>query len=195
MSSFSRGGGDADFDAMARLVEGDDLALNEIMDRWTPRLGAFLMRLLGSEGDAVDLVQETFIAVYRAKGRYQPKAKFSTWLFGIASNLARQRLRWRQRHPEVALDLELEGALESDPRFRSGETPATELQTAERATAVRFAVSALPPDLREALILNEYEDMPHAEIAKILHCTTKAVETRIYRAKQLLRKSLRENLM
>lgn len=195
MSFTFSGGGDADFEAMARMVEGDDLALNEIMERWTPRLGAFLVRFLGSEGDAVDLVQETFIAVYRAKGRYQPKAKFSTWIFGIASNLARQRQRWRRRHPEVALDLELEGELGSDPRFRSFETPSTDLQASERATAVKLAVSALPPDLRGALILNEYEELPHAEIARILHFSTKAVETRIYRARQLLRKSLRENLI
>lgn len=190
MSHSSSGGGDPDFDAMARMVQGDDLALNEIMDRWTPRLGAFLVRYLGSEGDAVDLVQETFIAVYRAKGGYQPTAKFSTWLFGIASNLARQRLRWRRRHPEVALDLELEGELESDPRFCAAENPATKMQEAERAVAVRSAVLSLPPDLREALILGEYEELPHAEISRILQCSTKAVETRIYRAKHLLRKRL-----
>lgn len=190
MSQTSSGSGDIDFNAMARMAQGDDLALNEIMDRWTPRLGAFLTRYLGSEGDAVDLVQETFLAVYRAKGAYQPRAKFSTWIFGIASNLARQRLRWRRRHPEVALDLELEAEIKSDTRFVSEETPATQMQVSEMAASVRSAVMALPTDLREALILCEYEELTHAEIAKVLRCSTKAVETRIYRAKQFLRKSL-----
>jgi RNA polymerase sigma-70 factor, ECF subfamily len=189
MSQWSGSGEDPDVGAMGRLAMGDDLALNEIMDRWTPRLGAYLARFLGSQSDAADLVQETFVAVYRARFRYRPTAGFSSWIFGIASNLARQKLRWRKRHPEVALDLELHESGQK-PQARTGRDPSIQLQAEETAVAVRSAVMSLPAELREALILGAYEELPQAEIAQILGCSTKAVETRIYRAKQLLRKKL-----
>lgn len=185
--------GDSDVEAMARLAQGDDLALNEIMDRWTPRLGAYFLRFLGSEGDATDLVQETFVSVYRARFRYRPTAKFSSWIFGIASNLARQKLRWRKRHPEVALELEMEET-STVQRDQVAEDPSIQMQTKETAAAVRSAVISLPADLREALILGVYEDLSQVEIAEILGCSTKAVETRIYRARQLLRKKLNPHL-
>lgn len=177
---------DSDLIAMARLARGDEQALDEIMVRWTPRLGNYLQRFTGSEADAMDLVQETFLAIYRARERYRPSARFSTWVFGIARNLARQKLRWRRRHPEVAWDAE-----QADPRGQSEETPYSELKAAERAAEVRQAILSLPSLQREAIILSEYEDLPHAEIARILRCSPKAVETRIYRAKQVLREKLR----
>lgn len=182
--------GNCDVESMTRLAQGDDLALNEIMDRWTPRLGAYLLRFLGSENDAADLVQETFVAVYRARFRYRPTAKFSSWIFGIASNLARQKLRWRQRHPEVALELELEKT-NSFRQDHVADDPSTRMQAKETAAAVRAAVISLPAELRETLILGVYENLSQAEIARILGCSTKAVETRLYRARQLLRKELR----
>ena len=180
---------DADVEAMTRLAHGDDLALNEIMERWTARLGSFLARFLGSENDAAELVQETFVAVYRARMRYRPNGKFSSWIFGIAGNLARQRLRWRKRHPEVALDLEMEESRPVQPDHFL-ENPSLKMQGKETAAAVRSAVMALPAELREALILATYEELPQSEIAQILGCSTKAVETRIYRARQLLKKKL-----
>lgn len=175
---------------MLRLREGDDLALNEIMDRWTPRVASYLTRYLGNESDALDLTQETFVGVYRARLSYKPKAKFSTWLFGIATNQARQRLRWRRRHPEVAFELEHESAHERNPLIVASGDPGKDALQAERAIAVRDAVLALPDDLREAVTLFEYEDLSHAEIAVIAKCSNKAVETRLYRARQQLRESL-----
>ena len=181
---------DPDVDAMHRLRHGDDLALNEIMDRWTPRVASYLTRYLGNESDALDLTQETFVGVYRARLNYQPKSKFSTWLFGIATNQARQRLRWRRRHPEVAFELEHESAQERNPLIAASADPGQDVLQNERAAAVRHAVLALPEDLREAMTLFEYEDLSHAEIAAIAKCSTKAVETRLYRARQQLRESL-----
>lgn len=186
---------ESDFDvrAMKRLAQGDNSALNEIMERWTPRLGSYLIRFLGSESDATDLVQETFVAVYHAKQRYRPTAKFSSWIFGIASNLARQKLRWRTRHPEFALNLEVEecGVVGED---HFSENPSTKMQAQETADAIQAAVTSLPVELREPLILGTYEALPQAEIAKILGCNTKAVETRIYRARQILKKKLLAHL-
>lgn len=184
------GTADADVVAMGRLAQGDDLALNEIMDRWAARLGFFLTRFVGSEDDASDLVQETFIAVYRSRLRYLPQAKFSTWLFGIASNLGRQRLRWRSRHPEVAFGLLPDEAVDASPGTGAEVSPSEQIEARERATRVRTAVLSLPEDLREALILSEYEGLPHAESAAILKCSPKAVETRVYRARQILRRKL-----
>lgn len=194
MSQGSPEGDGLDVDAMARLADGDDLALNEIMDRWASRLGAYLVRFLGNATEATDLVQETFVAVYRARAQYRPTARFSSWIFGIASNLARQKLRWRRRHPEVALNLDFEESSFTHCQNQLPADPSTELQAGETASAIRSAVLALPPELRKPLVLGIYEEMSQAEIAHILKCSTKAVETRIYRAKQILRKALHKQL-
>lgn len=182
---------DPDVVAMSRLQGGDDLALNEIMDRWQRRLTSYLIRLTGSETVAVDLAQETFVRVYQNRIRYRPTGAFSTWLFAIASNLARHHIRWRLRHPAFSIDAtagtqhsiaEILPASDPDPRAL--------LEKDERAEAVRDAISDLPPDLREALILFEYEDMSYDQIATIQGCSAKAVETRLYRARGILRKRL-----
>jgi RNA polymerase sigma-70 factor (ECF subfamily) len=176
---------------MSRLREGDDLALNDIMDRWQSRLTGYLLRLTGSEAIAVDLAQETFVRVYGNRLRYRPSGAFSTWLFAIASNLARHHLRWQLRHPTISLDAPtsisgsaLEGMQAADP------DPRTRLEEAERAEVVRVAIAELPPDLREALILFTYEEMSYEQIATIQQCSIKAVETRLYRARAALRKKL-----
>jgi RNA polymerase sigma-70 factor, ECF subfamily len=182
---------DPDVLAMSRLREGDDLALNGIMDRWQSRLTGYLIRLTGSEAIAVDLAQETFVRVYGNRFRYQPSGAFPTWLFAIASNLARHHVRWQLRHPTISGDaaggtsgsvLESVPAADPDPR--------ASLERAERTEAVREAIAELAPDLREALILFTYEDMSYEQIATIQRCSTKAVETRLYRARALLRKKL-----
>jgi RNA polymerase sigma-70 factor, ECF subfamily len=183
---------DPDVVSMSRLREGDDLALNEIMDRWQRRLTSYLLRLTGSEAVAIDLAEEVFVRVYQNRTRYRPTGGFSTWLFAIATNLARQHLRWKLRHPTVSIDVpagktphaiaEILPSSEPDPRAR--------LEEDERTEAVRGAIAELPADLREALILFEYEEMSYDQIAKIQGCSTKAVETRLYRARAILRKRL-----
>jgi len=183
---------DIDIAAMARLGAGDDLALNELMDRWRTRLISYLMRMVGDEVSAIDLAQETFVRVYQARQSYRPAAAFSTWLFAIATNLARQHLRWRRRHPAISLDddsKETERLHEQVPA--GGNTPSQSAQEAERARAVRRAIGALPQDQREAVILFEYEGLSHAEIGAVTGCSPKAVETRLYRARQTLRQKLR----
>lgn len=95
---------EADRDAMLRLKDGDDLALNELMTRWQLPLVAFIQRYIGNPTEALDLAQETFVRVYESRRRYKPTAKFSTWLFTIASNLCRNFFRWQGRHPAVSLD-------------------------------------------------------------------------------------------
>lgn len=181
---------EADVLAMQRLQGGDDLALNEIMGRWKQPLASYLMRQLGSHEDALDLTMETFVRVYESRHRYAPSARFARWLFTIATNLARNHVRWKERHPEVTLETTEEESSPLDHLSDTGLCASKQLEAKERAQAVRRAVTDLPPELRTALVLFEYEDLSHAEIASIEGCSAKAVETRLYRARQYLEQKL-----
>jgi RNA polymerase sigma-70 factor, ECF subfamily len=176
---------------MARLNAGHDAALNALMDRHSARLFHYLLRQLGNEADAADLAQETFVRVYHHRARFDPAQKFSTWLYAIATNLLRDRFRWQRRHPQVSLDAEREQAgsfLDALPA--AAVPPGEQLAAAERAAEVRAAIASLPDELRSPLLLSEFEGLSHAEIGVILSCTAKAVETRLYRARNHLRQRL-----
>ncbi|HEV2393179.1 MAG TPA: sigma-70 family RNA polymerase sigma factor [Verrucomicrobiae bacterium] len=179
---------------MALLAEGHEAALNALMARHAQKLFHYLLRSLQDEDDAADLAQETFARIYQNRAKFDPNQKFTTWFYAIASNLVRDRYRWRSRHPQVSLDAEngqSEAALK-DSLPSLDRAPDQNLQTQERANAVRKAVAALPQELRQPLILAVYEEMSQAEIAAILNCSVKAVETRIYRARLQLRAGLGE---
>lgn len=171
---------------MLALQRGDELALNRLMERWQTPLRSFLYRRTLNEADALDLAQETFVRVYQHRERFRNGAKFSTWMFQIALNLARDHARRQRRRPTEPLANAPEQAHEL--------TPKTQLAEAERAAVVRAAIANLPDDLREAVLLSEYEDLSHAEIAEIVNASPKAVETRLYRAREHLRKALRRFL-
>ena len=177
---------------MKRLAGGHEAALNELMHRHAEKLFHYLIRCLQNEEDAADAAQECFVRVYQNRAQFDPQQKFSTWLYTIASNLVKDRYRYRSRHPQVSLDAENEQTGES---FRenlpaASNTPSERLETEERVAAVRRAVADLPEELRTPLILAEYEERSQSEISAILGCSAKAVETRIYRARQRLRASL-----
>jgi len=177
---------------MARLVAGRDEALAVLMERHGASVIRFLRQTLGNEEDANDLAQETFVRVYRARESYRPEHKFTTWLFTIAANLARNQLRWRARHPNVSLEAESGDAEGTLGATLSADTVIAHeaAATTERHEAVRAAVQALPEDLREAIVLCEWEDMAVAEAAAVLETSPKAVESRLYRARGLLRARL-----
>jgi RNA polymerase sigma-70 factor, ECF subfamily len=164
-----------------------------LMERYGQPIFHYLIRILQNEADAADLAQETFVRVYQNCRKFDPGQKFSTWLYAIATNLARDRLRWRQRHPQVSLDAENEesGAKLGDVLPEKSPLPDEALEANERAATVRAAVAALPEELRVPLILAEYQEQSQAEIAVVLNCSVKAVEMRIYRARQQLRERLR----
>lgn len=180
-----------DAELMARLAGGDDLSLNALMLRWREKVAAFLYRMTGHPDAAADLAHETFVKLYQARQRYRPTAKFSTYLFGIAANLARNHARWKSRHPAVSLDGEEGGSVLNDAMDK-GPSPEESAISAERLRAVHSAMQSLPADLREAMSLFIDEDMSYAEIAAVAGCTAKAAETRIYRARQLLKESLKD---
>ena len=181
-----------DVECMLRLKNGEDTALNELMTRWQKPLVSFILRYAGNEQDALDLAQETFVRVFESRARYEPRSKFSTWLFTIATNLCRNQARWRERHPTVTLhatgddeDSGLESTLPA-----TGDTPSDSAEREDLASAVREAIQTLPHDLKTAVLLFEYQEQGYEEIAATLRCSPKAVETRLYRARQLLRGSL-----
>lgn len=176
---------------IAALAGGDDRALGALIDRWHLPLRQFVFRFVQQAEDTEDLVQETFVRVFRHRERYRPESKFSTWLFTIAVNLCRNHAARRRRRPTVSLDDGGEdGARQRREAVSLDAGPHERVDHAERVAAVRAAIGALPADLRTAVLLFEYEHLSHAEIATIESTTPKAIETRLYRARQRLRKSL-----
>jgi RNA polymerase sigma-70 factor (ECF subfamily) len=178
---------------MQRLAGGHDAALNDLMARHARPVFQFLCRMLGNEDDANDLAQETFVRVYHHRASFKPGARFTTWLYTIAANLARNHHRWRARHPNVSLDAESDATGESigDLLPASNPAPDSAAVATERAAAVRAAVASLPADMREVIILCEWQDLSSAEAAAILETTPKAIDNRLYRARNLLRDRLK----
>jgi RNA polymerase sigma-70 factor (ECF subfamily) len=176
---------------MVRLAEGHDAALNDLMERHAGPVYQFLYRMLSDEEDANDFAQETFARVYRYRDRYDGR-KFTTWLYTIASNLARNEYRRRGRHSNISLDAECgdEGKTLGDTLKSNQAMPGDEADSAERARFVRNAVDELPAELREAIILCEWEEMSAEDAASVLNTTKRAVESKLYRARQRLRERL-----
>lgn len=176
---------------MAELAGGDEIALGALMTRWELPLKCYLERLLANAADAEDLAQETFVRLYKVRRDFKNGARFSPWLYSIASNLAKNRLRWRSVRQLISLDT----AEPDSPAFQRPDPDATTgAHTAmekERADAVRAAIASLPLDLRTAIILAEYEGLSHIEVGAALGCTAKAVEGRLHRARTALRQVLR----
>jgi RNA polymerase sigma-70 factor (ECF subfamily) len=162
------------------------------MERHSGPVFQFLYRMLGDEQDANDFAQETFVRIYRNRERFDG-GKFTTWLYTIAGNLARNEYRRRGRHPVVSLNAECagsEGSLEDVlPASIAGPREAAEAQ--EQHAAVRAAVDELPDELREVLVLCEWEEMSAADAATVLQTTSRAVESRLYRARKLLKDKLK----
>jgi len=178
---------------MQRLAAGDETALAPLMGRWELPLKRFLYRLLLDPHEAEDVALETCVKLFHRRETYRAGARFAPWILTIAANLARNRRRWWRRHPTVSLDERAPGAHEDTAGWEPTDPAAGPAERAlrhEAAAAVRAAVAALPHELREIVVLAEYEERPQAEIAAILGCTIKAVEMRLYRARERLRRTL-----
>lgn len=169
-----------DTELMRRVQTGDEAALGVLMQRWERPVKAVIARLVLNTREADDLAQETFVRVWQQRAKFNATLLFRPWIFSIAVNLARNRLRWWRSRPEVALE-------EWTDTAGDNRTGVTAVEERERATAVREAIAALPNDMREAIVLSEYEHLSHAEIAAAVGATPKAVENRVARARQRLR--------
>ena len=179
---------------MLAYQAGDEGAFDQLVERYSGQVWALLTRFLGTRPGREDLVQEVFVRVIGARERYQPSARFSTWLYRIVFNLSvneTQRLRDRRL---VSLDAaapgdEGFGGLGEQLEGRD-EAPSAELERDDVVGAVRMAIEALPEKQRAALILAKYHDTPYAEIAEIVGSSEKAIKSLIHRARESLRESL-----
>jgi RNA polymerase sigma-70 factor (ECF subfamily) len=182
---------DPDAELMLRLKNGEDWILNELMTRWQQPLVAFIYRYIGRETEALDLAQETFVRVYETRHRYAVRGKFSTWLFTIAANLCRNYLRWRQRRGESAPETwDTEDAKPAESLQSLDDSPDQSAIRSESISLVRAAIDKLPHDLKTVILLYEYQSLSYAEVSSVLGCSVKAVEMKLYRARQLLRERL-----
>jgi len=185
---------DPDAELMLRLKNGEDRILNELMDRWQQPLVAFIYRYIGRETEALDLAQETFVRVYATRRRYTFRGKFSTWLFAIAANLCRNHLRRRRRRGEsVPETSDMEDAEVAESIQSRDDSPDQAAIRSESISLIRAAIDKLPHDLKTVILLFQYQSLSYGEISSVLGCSVKAVEMKLYRARQLLRERLLRN--
>jgi RNA polymerase sigma factor (sigma-70 family) len=181
-----------EFLVLGALRQGDDRALNQIIERWQGPLYAFAWRYVQNTTDARDLVSEAFVRLHQQRARLRPDTKVGAWLFTIVANLCHNQNRWRRRHPTVSLDTQDEetGQSLSDRTPSEAALPSDSLEKSEAVAALRKAIDTLPHDLKSTLILYHYEHLSYREIGEIIQCSERGVETRLYRAKQRLREEL-----
>ena len=176
---------------MLAYQEGSEAAFDRLVETYSPQVFALLTRFLGAVPEREDLVQEVFLRVIRARDRYRPGARFSTYLYRIAFNLALNQTE-RQRGPRRTDSTRAPNGPKPAPEEidPSWEEPSRALERDDVVRAVRAAIAALPENQRMALILARYEDMPHAEIARVLRTSEKAVKSLVHRARENLRAHL-----
>jgi RNA polymerase sigma-70 factor, ECF subfamily len=178
----------SDVQLMLEAKAGNDASFEHLLQRYRTPLVNFLYRMVRDPATAEDLAQEVFLRVYRARHGYEASAKFTTWLFRIATNLALNRIRdTRYRQLEISLDAPAE---DEAPAM---ELPARELRIdqlmveRDRLATIRRAVEDLPEKQRVAVLMHKYEDMDYCEIAKVLDCTEAALKSSLFRAYETLR--------
>jgi RNA polymerase sigma-70 factor (ECF subfamily) len=177
---------------MLAYQAGDEAAFERIVEAYSGRLYALFTRFLGQAPEREDLVQDVFLRVIRARERYQPTARYSTWLYRIAFNIAVNKT---QRAPD---DASLDAAIFDDEgdapareiRDLRSEDPSIALERGDVVSAVRSAINALPEAQRMALILAKYNELPYTEIAVVLGSSEKAIKSMVHRARENLRTRL-----
>ncbi len=186
---------DPDVRLMLEVRDDNAAAFEELVLRYQVRLVTLLEYLTGSRDLAEDLAQEVFLRVYRARKRYEPGARFSTWLYTIANNVASNALRSRSRRREVSLRTPEGGSTGSRPLERviqasSGQMPARQLDKAEMRDVIRLAVAALNERQRLAVLLSKFEGMSYADIAQTMEMSPQAIKSLLSRARVNLRSVL-----
>ncbi len=176
---------DADDDTlMAATARGEEAAFRLLVLRWENQVKAFLIHMMGSVEEAEDLTQDTFVKVYNQADRYQGEGKFKSWLFRIAGNYARSKLRRRKILGWVSFNPGLHD------RDHGGDDPQQELAAAERAALLREAMAGLPERQRQALALHRFQGMKYKEAAEVMGTTVPGIESLIQRAMGQLKSQL-----
>jgi len=187
---------DPDVALMLALKAGDDTAFTELVHRHQSRVITLVYRFVGNEAEAEDLAQEVFLRVYRTRDRYEPKARFSTWLYRIAANISLNALRSRSRRKAISVPLAYdseetqEGQTSEHVQDHRLEAPAARMEHAEIRDQIRSAVDQLPESQKVAVILNKYECLSYDDIAQVMGCSTMAVKSLLARARSNLRERL-----
>ena len=184
---------DADAALLTRLRAGDPAAFEEVVRTESGKLLAVTRRILASEEDARDAVQDAFLFAFRSLDRFEGQAKLSTWLHRIAVNAALMRLRTRRRKREESLEPLLPTFRDDGhhaERFAAWDDPAVTIEREENKALVRRLIDELPDAYRTVLLLRDIEGLDTEETAKALETTANAVKVRLHRARQALRTRL-----
>ena len=176
---------------MLDVKAGDEASFDLLLKKYRTPLVNFLYRMVRDSATAEDLAQEVFLRVYRARQKYSPSAKFTTWMFRIATNLALNSVR-DNRHRRMQMSLDAPAEEDETPI----QVPTREMRIDEhlverdRAQFIHKAIAALPEKQRLAVLLHKYEEMDYGEIAKILECSESALKSLLFRAYETLRVQL-----
>src|SRR5262249_32996095 len=188
------GGGAAalDYDAelMLRVKDGDGVSFGVLLDKHRSSVVHFLYRMVQNHAVAEELAQETFLRVYRSRESYEPTAKFTTWLFRIATHLA---LNWLRDHKNARSELTMDGVSENFPAFQvadNGLNIEHRLVRESKAAEIRRAIGSLPQKQRGAVLMHKFQEMEYRQIAKALKCSESAVKSLLFRAYETLRTRL-----
>jgi RNA polymerase sigma-70 factor (ECF subfamily) len=185
----------SDAEIMLRVRAGDQPAFDYLVQKYRRPLVSFMYRMARNPAAAEDLAQEVFLRVYRSRATYEASAKFTTWLYRIATNLAVNHARdTRHERPEVTVSLdepdEETGATFEIPDSAPGAEQATIRR--ERVLAIRRRVDALPERQRLAVIMHKYQQMDYKQIAEVLKLSESATKSLLFRAYETLREQLKE---
>jgi RNA polymerase sigma-70 factor (ECF subfamily) len=185
----------SDEEAMSLVQNGDMDAFAELAHRHEQKLLNFLYRFVGNAAQAEDLVQATLLKVYRSRARFKGSGKFSTWLYTIAANVARDYLRKTKKYRFLSLDAPVGQSSNVIDFFEAeGQSACDSVQRKEMAKVVQLAIARLPREQRMVIVLSHYEDMAYNEIARIMKCSKGTVKSRVFRAKIKLKEFLADYL-
>jgi RNA polymerase sigma-70 factor (ECF subfamily) len=174
----------SDEELVEAFQHGDSSAFDDLVGRWDRKIQGAIYRILGPGEDVRDLSQEAFLKAYRGLRTFKKEARFSSWLYQIALNLCRDRLRRRRGRTHVSLDeLDEGGALASSSTVE-------DLETADLSRRVAEAMAELPDEQREVIVLKEYQGLTFVEISASLDVPVSTVKTRLYRGLGQLRQRL-----
>lgn len=181
---------DQDLELMLRVRRGDAESFELLLRRHRAPLVNYFCRMVQDRALAEDLAQEVFLRVYRARHRYQAEARFTTWLYRIATNLALNAIRDRKPVAARAELVEAEGDPDASRFVDSKPTAEQQLMQSDRQRLIRRAIEALPENQRAAVILHKYQEVDYHQIAKILGVSVSAVKSLLFRAYESLRARL-----
>lgn len=182
-----------DIRLMALVGAGEEVAFEQLVERHQRLVIGTVGRMLGSGSDAEDIAQQVFVRVWKNAKRYEPRAKFTTWLLKITRNLVFNELRRRSRHPEVPLQSESDEE-ERPLKDEQAVAPDASLLEHELQQAVDAAIANLPETQRMAVVLRRYEELSYEEIAAAMDQSVSAVKSLLFRARTELRENLRRYL-